>query len=109
MSKQSKKGKKRRDISLKDSGDAWLAERNVPCRNVIKVHFGPVICGLVGTRTDKRFDIYSHTVNTTATLKSNGFAMTPQVFRKLGADTRKLFKKHTPPITYILASDSHQD
>ena len=75
----------------------------------VKVHFDPVICGPIGTRTDKRFDVYGYTVNTAATLKSNGFAMTPQVFRKLRADTRKLFKKHTPPIRYIPLESRHTD
>lgn len=88
-------------MTLKDSGDAWLAERNMPCRNIVQVHFGPVVCGLIGTRSDKRFDVYGETVNIAAKLKSNGFAMTPQVFRKLDADTQKLFKKYTPPVTYI--------
>jgi len=30
-----------------------------------------------------------------------GFAMTPQVFRQLSAESRKAFKKHTPPVSYI--------
>jgi len=93
---------------LKDSGDAWLAERNMPCRNIVQVHFGPVVCGLIGTRSDKRFDIYGETVNIVAKLKSDGFAMAPQVFDRLNADTQKLFKKLTPPITYIPVSESHK-
>jgi adenylate cyclase len=87
--------------ALQETGDAWLADHNMPSRHIIKAHFGPVVCGQVGTRSDKRFDLFGETVNIAATLKSNGFAMTPQAFRKLDADTRKLFKKHTPPITYI--------
>jgi hypothetical protein len=49
------------------------------------------------------------TVNIAATLKSNDLAITPQLFRRLNPDTRKLFKKHTPPITYIPVNESHQD
>lgn len=95
-------------MTLKDSGDAWLAERNMPCRNIVQVHFGPVVCGLIGTRSDKRFDVYGETVNIAAKLKSDGFAITPEVFDRLNAATQKLFKKHTPPITYILVSESHK-
>ena len=94
---------------LKDVGDAWLEDRKAPCRHVIKAHFGPVCCAWVGTRTDKRFDVFSNTVNTAAVLKSSGFAITPQVFRKLAPDARKLFKKHTPPIAYIPVEESHKD
>jgi class 3 adenylate cyclase len=95
--------------ALKDQGDVWLADRNVPSRNIVKIHFGPVIGGPAGTRTDKRFEVFGQTVNIAALLKSNGLAMTPQVFRKLNPATRKLFKKHTPPVTYIPVAESHKD
>jgi adenylate cyclase len=95
--------------ALQARGDVWLAEHNVPCRHIIKAHFGSAFCGQTGTRTDKRFNLFGQTVNTTATLNSNGFAITPQLFRKLEPSTRKLFKKHTPPITYIPIEAHHQD
>ena len=96
-------------MDLKTKGDAWLAERNIPCWNVVQAHFGPVICGPVGTRSDKRFDVYGETVNTLAQLKSDGFAMTPELFRKLDADTQELFKKHTPYVTYIPLGERDKD
>ena len=94
---------------LKDAGDDWIKSKGAPCKHVIKVHFGPVVCGQVGTRTDKRLDVFGQTVMTAAVLPSGGFAMTAQVFRKLRPETRKLFKKHTPPITYIPVDDRHSD
>jgi len=94
---------------LKDRGDAWLEDRGTPCRNVVTIDFGPVVTGPIGTRSEKRLDVFGHTVNTAATLRSNGFAMTPQVFRKLAPDTRKRFKKHTPPVTYIPVEAAHRD
>jgi len=93
---------------LKRAGDAWLEAHGSPCRHVVKVHFGPVTCGLVGTRTDQRFDVLGTAVNTAATLRSNGFAMSAQAFRKLGKETRRLFKKHTPAITYIPVEEPHR-
>jgi adenylate cyclase len=96
-------------IALKESGDTWLAERNIPCRNIVQVHFGPVVCGLIGTRSDKRFDVYGETVNIAATMKSDGFAITPELFRRLDAATQELFKKHTPPVTYIPLSEGDKD
>ena len=94
---------------LKDAGDAWLEGRGASCRHQIAADFGPVFCGPVGTREDKRFDVFGEAVNTAAVLKSKGFAMTPQVFRRLAPATRKQFKKHTPPITYIPIEENHRD
>jgi len=95
-------------MTLREEGDKWLEERESPCRHMIKAHFGPVICGPVGSKSEKRFDVFGHTVNLTFIMKSSGLAITPQVFRQLDPDTRKLFKKHTPPITYIPVGDSHK-
>jgi adenylate cyclase len=95
-------------IKLKEVGDAWWAQRDARCKNVIKVHYGPVCFGPIGTRTDKRFDVFGETVSTAATLHSNGFALSAQAFRQLDAKTRKYFKKHTPPITYIPLEESHK-
>jgi class 3 adenylate cyclase len=92
---------------LKDQGDLWLSERGSPCRNKVKVHFGPVFCGPVGTRSRKQFDVFGSTVGTAAVLGPHQFVITPQVFRKLDAGTRKIFKKHTPPVTYIPVKEHH--
>ena len=95
-------------LAIKETGDAWLTQREMPCRHYIRAHYGPVVCGPVGTRSEKRFDLFGETVNIAATLSSRGFAMTPQVFRKLQKEKRRLFKKHTPPITYIPLGESHR-
>ena len=93
---------------LKTTGDTWMKKRGLRCRHVIKAHFGPVVCGCVGFGKNERLDVFGDTVNTSALLKSNGLAMTPQVFRKLKPATRKHFKKHTPPITYIPVEERHR-
>ena len=96
-------------LDLKESGDKWLQNRGINCRHIIKAHIGSVLCGRIGNKYNKRFDIFGPTVNTTFRLNSNGFAMTPQLFRTLSSKTRKLFKKHTPPITYIPLGERHKD
>jgi class 3 adenylate cyclase len=96
-------------IKLKESCDKWLQDRDINSRHIIKAHFGSVVCGKIGTKDDKRLDIFGETVNTAELLKSNGFAITPQLFRTLNGKTRKLFKKHTPPITYIPIGERHKD
>ena len=95
--------------SLKEQGDAWLANRGLGARHIVKMHFGPVTCGPIGTKFEKQFDVFGETVNTAATLSANHLAITPQVFRKLSAETRKHFKKHTPPITYIPVDEMHRE
>jgi class 3 adenylate cyclase len=94
-------------MRLKTEGDAWLEQRHVPCQHQIKAHLGPVVLGPVGTPGHERLDIYGKTVNVCATLENGSLVLTPQVFRALDADTRRHFKKHTPPVTYIRVEDSH--
>ena len=93
---------------LQTEGDAWLETRGLPCRHQIKAHFGPVVLGPIGARGTKRLDVYGQTVNTAALLKGQGLSITSQVFRKLAPATRKRFKKHTPPVTYIPVQQRHE-
>ena len=87
-------------------GDAWLRDQGWSGRAVVKAHWGPVAFGFVGAPGRKQLDVYGDTVHTAAVLNARdpGFAMTQQVFRQLSADSRKAFKKHTPPVTYIPAA-----
>lgn len=96
-------------LDLQSQGDQFLSERNVSCRHHVRAHFGSICIGEIGTLGDKRPDILGSTVNTLFMLKAPGSAITPEVFRKLTPETRKLFKKHTPPITYIPLIQPHRD
>lgn len=88
-------------------GEAWLAERGYRTRILVKADRGPVVFGMVGTPGAETLEVYGRPVATAHTLPSTGFSMTAPVFRSLEAGTRALFKKHTPPIRYIAADDSH--
>lgn len=94
---------------LREEGDQWMRDRNLPCRNILKMHFGTVAAGKVGTKDNKRPDVLGQTVNIAAMTPSKGFAMTAQVFRKLSKETRTFFKKHAPPMTYIPVEAPHKD
>ncbi|MCE0521360.1 MAG: adenylate/guanylate cyclase domain-containing protein [Methylacidiphilales bacterium] len=96
-------------LALQGQGDKFLSNRGISCRHHIRAHFGSIQQGELGTRTDKRLDIIGSTVNTMFLLKASEFAITPEAFRKLKPETRKFFKKHTPPVTYIPLSLSHKD
>jgi class 3 adenylate cyclase len=95
-------------LGLQQDGDKFLITRGISCRHHIRAHFGSIEQGELGTRTDKRLDVIGSTVNATFLLKTSGFAITPEAFRKLRPETRKFFKKHTPPITYIPVSHLHE-
>jgi class 3 adenylate cyclase len=92
-------------VQLRESGDAWFARQGVPTRQQIKIHYGPVACGPVGRRSAKVWDVYGDTVNIAATLPGSGITISPEAFRQLQPETRKLFKKHTPPIVYVGQDD----
>ncbi|MBD3270356.1 hypothetical protein GF376_02420 [Candidatus Peregrinibacteria bacterium] len=94
---------------LKLKIDEYNKINNYDSRLIIKAHFGQVVAGMIGTKNDKHYDILGNEVNIAATIKSNGFAITIETFRKLNAKTRKFFKKHTPPITYIDIDERHKD
>lgn len=93
---------------LKVEGDRWLVDRGVRSHQNVTAHFGSVIACSVGTRTEKRPDVFGDVVATAVVMRSRGFALTAQVFRKLAPETRKLFKKHTPPISYIPVEQGHR-
>ncbi len=94
-------------MELKTQGDAWLEQRRIPCQHQIKAHLGPVVVGPIGAPGHERLDVYGKTVNVCATLENGPFVLTPQVFRALDEGTRRHFKKHTPPVTYIRVEDRH--
>ena len=91
--------------SVQTQGRAWLAQYDYQTHVVVKLHLGPVAIGRVGSPGEEIMDVYGKTVNVAAVLPSTGLAMTPAVFRSLQPETRTLFKKHTPPVTYIDSSD----
>jgi class 3 adenylate cyclase len=94
-------------LSLKASVDALMVRRGWPCRLIAKVHFGTVVAGPFGA-AERRYDVIGRLVNTAALLESSGVSLSVEAFRKLGAEMRSRFKKHTPPITYIRVEDPHR-
>jgi len=95
-------------LEMKRSVDAWIETRGEHSELVVKIHFGTVIAGPYGGRDRKTFDVIGRHVNTAATLDVAHLGISAQAFRKLGPDSRKRFKKHTPPVTYIRVEDRHR-
>jgi adenylate cyclase len=94
-------------LEAKRDVDAWAASERWDSRLVVKVHTGTVIAGPFGVRGDKRFDVIGDAVNVAARLQTRSFAMSAETFRLLSPATRKAFKEHTPPITYIPHDATH--
>jgi class 3 adenylate cyclase len=92
-------------LDLKSDVDAWLTKIGWSSRLVVKAHCGTVVAGGFGPKGEKKFDVIGDEVNVTARLQTRSFGMTAQVFRQLSPESRKRFKKHTPPILYIPIED----
>ncbi len=93
-------------LDLRQEIDRWLASEGWSGRLLARVHAGAVIAGGFGTRSGKRLDVIGNVVNVAATLP-RPFHLSPQMFRLLSPAGRARVKKHTPPITYIPATDPH--
>ncbi|MEZ7891878.1 MAG: adenylate/guanylate cyclase domain-containing protein [Candidatus Wallbacteria bacterium] len=91
-------------LKLQKETEIFFQKKNVQTRLIVKTHFGCAAYGPLGPAGNKRPDVLGETVNTAATLNSKNFAISPQAFRKLSPQTRKLFAKYTPPITYIISN-----
>jgi len=91
---------------LQEVGDPWLAAEGYSGRARTVMHVGMVAIGLIGGPGREQIDIIGKTVNIVGARRAEGyFEITPAVFRKLSPATRQLFKKHTPPISYIGLDD----
>jgi len=95
--------------AVQSEGGEWLASHGYRSRAIVKLHLGPVAVGRVGSPGEEIIDVYGKTVNVAASLPSTGLALSPAVFRSLEPPTRQLFRKHTPPVTYISLDDSRPD
>ncbi|HUH04421.1 MAG TPA: adenylate/guanylate cyclase domain-containing protein [Kofleriaceae bacterium] len=92
-------------LDIKAEVDAWLRSIGWDARAIVKVHVGTPIAGPFGP--SEVFDVIGADVNISATLESLGFALSAEAFRALSPASRKRFKKHTPPVTYIRTEDPH--
>jgi class 3 adenylate cyclase len=88
-------------LKLMETTDVWGAATRSQMTLDVKMHRGEVGRTVTTVQGQKLMDVFGATVNAAAALRSHGLAMSPEAFRSLNPETRKLFKKHTPPITYI--------
>ena len=91
--------------TLQEVGESWLGERGFRSRVTVKMDAGPAVLGMTGSPGDEIMDVFGKCVATAFTVPSSGIAMTPAVFRRLSPNSRKPFRKHTPPVRYIGSED----
>jgi len=90
-------------LALKHKADSWMRTQGFDSFLHVNCHFGPVTLGEIGGAETRRLDLIGDNVNICFALEHKGFTITPQAFRCLSAESRKHFKKYTPPIVYRLA------
>ncbi|MEQ9447327.1 MAG: adenylate/guanylate cyclase domain-containing protein [Rhodospirillaceae bacterium] len=91
--------------TLLEKGDAWLEAEGYPGRAAVVAHVGLVAVGRIKSQEREWLDIIGRTVNVVGVMRSFRFTMTPAAFRRLSPTTRKRFRKHTPPASYIGIDD----
>lgn len=89
-------------LELKKKLDVWLKKAIPGSFLSVNCHFGEVTLGPMHGPHGKSLDAIGETVNICFTLGKRKFTISPQAFRKLAPDSRKHFKKFTPPIVYNL-------
>ena len=97
-------------LTIRKQGEKWLADKGSSCSQRVSAHYGEVVSCQLGSRSDKRPDLLGDALNIAARMlraTPHGFSISAQAFRKLKPATRKSFKKHTPPISYIPMDVSH--
>ena len=92
-------------LELRTRVKAWAATRGWATELVVKAHAGSAVCGTFGPPACAQYDVIGSAVAIAASLETRTMALSADAFRKLGPETRKMFKKHTPPVVYIPAED----
>ncbi|MDD9947522.1 MAG: adenylate/guanylate cyclase domain-containing protein [Myxococcales bacterium] len=90
---------------LKSELDGWMASLGWDCELIVQAHFGSALVGTFSDGETTFLEVVGRAVNTAATLDSTGITLSAEAFRKLSPETRKRFKKHSRPVTYIRSED----
>lgn len=88
-------------------GAQWFAGHGTRIDVTVKMDMGMLAFGKVGSPGDEILDVFGKAIANAYLLPTTGLSVSPTVFRSLRPETRKLLKKHTPPIRYIALEDRH--
>ncbi|MCP4163731.1 MAG: hypothetical protein GY760_27035 [Deltaproteobacteria bacterium] len=91
--------------NLKKEIEALLKSRGFNTKASFSNHYGEVTIGKLGIKPFESIDAFGESINTTFVMNGKPFRgrfnISPQLFRKLDRETRKIFHKYTPQIMYI--------
>jgi class 3 adenylate cyclase len=91
---------------IKDQCEDHLSKIGIPTKLRITAHFGEAAIGPLGEGKYRAIDVIGDSVNIASMLgrgeHRGRIVISPQAFRKLSPETRKIFHKHTPPVVYIV-------
>jgi class 3 adenylate cyclase len=90
---------------LKKDTDIWFSKITAKGGLAVNCHVGEVTMGEITGPHGRQLEILGDAVNTTFTLGKRQFLLSPEAFRSLESETRKIFKKYTPPIVYRLSQE----
>jgi class 3 adenylate cyclase len=92
-------------LEAKRASEEYFQQKGFGSRLRVTAHFGTVAIGPYGAEGRKQLDVGGDSVNIAAALghgeHRGSMVISPQAFRRLSAETRKLFHKHTPPVVYL--------
>jgi class 3 adenylate cyclase len=71
------------------------------CRLHARAHFGEVVAAEVGPDGDKRYDVFGKAVNQAAKLKTSGFALSSDAYKRLNPELQRRFKHESAMGTYV--------
>ncbi len=75
---------------VRHDGREWFVRQGYDSRVIVKLDFGPVVLGCVGSPGEEHLDVFGKPVAGAFMLASTGFALTPAVFRSLSPEVRAL-------------------
>jgi len=90
-------------LEVKDAVDVHLKSKQFNSTLVVNAHYGEATIGEFGPQ--RWIDVLGDTVARAAVVgrgeQRSEFVISPEAFRRLESETRKVFRKHTPPIVYV--------
>ncbi len=89
---------------LKSDLEEFLKSRGIAVKVSFSSHYGEISVGPFGAEPFRQTDAFGEELNRAFLLNGKPyrgrFTISPELFRKLGADSRKRFHKFTPQIMY---------
>jgi class 3 adenylate cyclase len=91
--------------TLKDEIEDFLKTKGFHNKISFSTHYGEITTGMFGIQPFQSMDAFGDPINIAFMMNGKPFrgrfTISPQLFRKLNKETRKIFHKYTAPIVYI--------